>query len=212
MEFIKRLFKLNKKTNNDWTMFSTSESEVNELLVSTGEIVIGKDFLKIKNYPFEPSIAYKQVQLKAEYIKDIDYNSYPPTVRVGDELIFVTREKKDQLEEFVKRNDIKTVERPMIWGWILEPFLDTGFTQETDERLTKLLNNYGLTTDQIKSLRKEVETQMLKYNFDTMIWEWGGFDTLDVLKAMRTKYNKEQYRDFYKRAMEIALLTLKTEK
>ena len=99
----------------------------------------------------------------------------------------------------------------MIWGWILEPFLDTEFTAETDQRLTNLLGSYGLTTDQVKSLRKEVESQMLKYNFDTMLWEWGGFDALDVLKAMRTKYNKTEFKDFYGRVMEIALLTRKSE-
>ena len=192
-------------------MFSTLKSEVNELLVSTGQLTIGEDYLKIENYPFEPSIAYIQANFKTDQINDIDFKSYPPTFRVGNELIFLMSEKKVELEEFAKKNKIKTVERPMIWGWLLEPFLDTEFRPETDERLTKLLNNYGLTTDQIKSLRTEVETQMLKYNFDTMLWEWGGFDTLDVLKAMRTKYNKDEYKDFYKRVMKIALLTKKTD-
>jgi hypothetical protein len=210
MEFIKRLFKTNKRPSDSWTMFSTSKSEVNELLISTGQLIIGDDFLKIENYPFEPSIAYQQTIFKTNQINEIDFKSHPPTFRVGNELIFLTSEKKVELEEFAKKNNIKTVERPMVWGWILEPFLDTEFTPETDERLTKLLNNYGFTIDLIKSLRTEVETQMLKYNFDTMLWEWGGFDASDVLRAMRTKYKKDEYEDFYKRVMEIALLTKKT--
>lgn len=69
-----------------------------------------------------------------------------------------------------------------------------------------------MTADQIKSLRTEVETQMLKYNFDTMLWEWCGFNASDVLRAMRTAYKKEAYEDFYKRVMEIALLTKKAGK
>ena len=190
-------------------MFSTSKSEVRELLVSTGQLTIGDDFLKIENYTFEPSIAYGQTIFKTNQIDDIDFKSYPPTFRVGNELIYLTSEKKVELEEFAKKNNIKTIERPMIWGWILEPFLDTEFTTETDQRLTKLLESYGLTTDQVKSLRTEVETQMLKYNFDTMLWEWGGFDALAVLKAMRTKYKKEEFGDFYRRVMELALLTTK---
>lgn len=192
-------------------MFSTSKSETNELLVSTGQLTIGDDFLEIEGYPFEPSIAYRQTNFKVNQIDDIDLKSYPPTFRVENELIFLASEKKVELEEFAQRNNIKTVERPMIWGWILEPFLDTAFTPETDERLTKLLNDYGLTTVQIKSLRTEVETQMLKYNFDTMLWEWGGFDASDVLKAMRSKYNKDQFDDFYRRVMRIALLTKKID-
>lgn len=192
-------------------MFSTSKSEVKELLVSMGQLTIGDDFLKIENYPFQPSIAYRQTNFKTSQIDDIDFKSYPPTFRIGNELIFLTSEKKAELEEFAKKNNIKTVERPMIWSWILEPFLDTDFTTETDQRLTKLLENYGLTTDQVKSLRAEVESQILKYNFDTMLWEWGGLDASDVLKAMRTKYDKDEYQDFYKRAMKIALLTKKSD-
>ncbi len=212
MKFIKRLFNKSKRPNDSWTMFSTSKSEVHELLVSTGQLTIGEDFLKIENYPFEPSIAYKLNTFKTNQIDDIDFKSYPPTFRVNQELIFLTSEKKVELEEFAKKNNIKSVERPMIWGWILEPFLDTEFTKETDERLTKLLNNYGLTIDQLKSIRTEVETQMLKYNFDTMLWEWVGFNASDVLRAMRTKYKKDEFEDFYKRVMKIALLNKKIDK
>ena len=151
MEFIKRLFKTNKKPSDSWTMFSTSKSELKELLVSTGQLTIGEDFLKIEDYPFEPSVAYRQTIFKADQIDDLDFKSYPPTFRVGEELIFLTREKKDELKNFAKSNNIKTVERPIIWGWILEPFLDTEFTPETDERSTKILEDYGLTIEQIKS-------------------------------------------------------------
>ena len=190
-------------------MFSTSKSEVKELLVSMGQLTIGDDFLKIENYPFEPSIAYGQTIFKANQIDDIDFKSYPPTFRVGNEVVFLTSEKKIEIEDFATKNNIKTVERSRIWDWILEPFLDTEFTNETDQRLTKLLESYGLTKDQVKSLRVEVETQMLKYNFDTMLWELGGFGSSDVLSAMRTKYKKDEYEDFYRRVMEIALLTKK---
>jgi hypothetical protein len=38
-----------------------------------------------------------------------------------------------------------------------------------------------------------------------MLWEWGALGLSDVLRAMRTKYDKEQYREFYKKSMEIAL-------
>jgi hypothetical protein len=192
-------------------MFSTSKSEVKELLVSMGQLTIGDNYLKIENYPFEPSIAFSQTFFKADQISDIDFKSYPPTFRIGNELIFLTAEKKMELDDFAKMNNIKIVERPMIWGWILEPFLDTVFTIETDQRLIKLLENYGLTTNQVTSLREEVEIQMLKYNFDTMLWEWGGLAASDVLKAMRTKYKKVEYEDFYSRVIKIALLTQKTE-
>ena len=211
MEFIKRLFRTNKKPSDSWTMFNTSKTEVKELLVSMGQLTIGDDFLKIENYPFEPSIAFRQTTFSSSTIDDIDFKSYPPTFRIKNEIIFLTAEKKTELEIFATKNNIKTVERPMIWEWILEPFLDTEFTPVTDQRLTNLLGNYGLTVDKVKTLRAEVETQMLKYNFDTMLWEWGGLDASDVLRAMRTKYDKHEFEDFYKRVMTIALLTKNTD-
>lgn len=206
MKFIDRLFKKNRKPDDSWTMFSTSKAEVKELLVPSGEFTIGDNFINIESYPFEPSIAFTQTKFTFDQIQDIDFKSYPPTIRIKDELIFLTANKKVELEEFVKKNNVKTVDRPMIWEWILEPFLDTEFTAETDQRLTSHLENYGLTIDHVKSLRAEVETQMLKYNFDTMLWEWGGLGACDVLRAMRTKYNKKEFAEFYKRVMAIALL------
>ena len=186
--------------------FVTSKSEVNEFFVSIGQLTIADDFLQVVNYPFEPSIAFTQSKFKVAQIDDVDCKSCPPSFRVGSELIFFKAESKDELQNFAKKNNIMIVERPMIWTWILEPFLDTEFSQETDQKLMMLLNKYGLTTDQVMLLRDEVGSQMIKYNFDTMLWEWCGFDASDVLRAMRVKYNKVRFDDFYKRVMEIALL------
>ena len=44
---------------------------------------------------------------------------------------------------------------------------------------------------------------MLKYNFDTMLWEWISLGLPDVLQAMRVKYSDEEFEEFYKRAMTI---------
>ena len=187
-------------------MFSTSQKEISEMLVSSGNIDIHEDSLQLLNYPFRPSSAYNKAIFSKEVIDDIDIESYPPTIKVKNEIIFLNSDKREKLKEFAIKNKLKIVRRPNIWGWILEPFLDTEFTKETDERLTKLLKEYGLNKDYISSLRKEVKTQMFKYNFDTMIWEWGGFGAEDVLKAMRTKYNERDFKEFYHKVMKIALL------
>ena len=212
MNFFKKIFGTSEKPTDSWAMFSTSKKEVNDLLVSIGQLRIESDFLQIDDYPFQPSIAYGQTKIFVDTIDEIDIESYPPTIKVKDELIFLTSEKKDELKAFARRNDLRTVKRPDIWGWILEPFLDTEFTKETDERLTRLLTEYGLTKETVDLIRKEVKTQMLKYNFDTMLWEWGGLGAEDVLKAMRTKYAEEDFTEFYDKVMKIALLTKQTKK
>jgi len=209
MNFFKRIFGTSIKPTDNWTMFSTSKKEVNNMLVSSGQLRIESDYLQIDGYPFQPSIAYKQTKIRKDIIDDVDIEFYPPTIRIKDELIFLTSERRDEIKKFAHRNDLKTVKRQDIWSWILEPFLDTEYTKETDKRLTKLLNDYGLTNELVKSIRKEVKTQMLKYNFDTMLWEWVALGAEDVLKAMRTKYDVKDFKEFYMKVMKVALSTKK---
>lgn len=109
------------------------------------------------------------------------------------------------MSQFASTNAIPTIHRPDIWDWILEPFLDTVFTEETDKRINGFLAEYGLGEQEVRSLRQEVKEQMLKYNFDTMLWDWVSLDLSDVLRAMRTKYDKKQFETFFRKAMNIAL-------
>lgn len=200
----------NKKPNKNEPLVGAQIKELTEMFVSLGEVNIHSDHIEIINYPFEPSIAYRQTKFMSNQIVDIDLKATPPTIKIQDELIFLTAEKKADLEKFAYQNNIKIIERQGIWEWILEPFLDTGFTVETDHRLTKQLEKYGLSDNQVKALRSEVEMQMFKYNFDTMLWEWASLGASDVLMAMRTKYDEEKFNDFYRRVMKIALLSRKS--
>jgi hypothetical protein len=110
------------------------------------------------------------------------------------------------LLHFATVNHVPIVERADIWDWLLEPFLDTEYSEETHQKLNILLAKYGLTEDKVTEIRLEVKTQMLKYNFDTMLWDWTHLGAYDALSAMRTKYNHDQFADFYHRVMDIALL------
>ncbi len=38
---------------------------------------------------------------------------------------------------------------------------------------------------------------MSKFNFKTMLWEWGDLGLNDVLAAMCVKYDKKEFEDFY---------------
>jgi hypothetical protein len=200
---------MNKPQNteaNTWTMFTTSNEEIHEMLVDRGEVTIECGSINVSNYPFKPSIITRQPKILAKDVLNIDITAAPPTIRIGDELIFISRNKKEQLWEFASLNQIRIVKRPDIWDWLLEPFLDTEYTDQTHQRLNALLVTYGLTEDRVAAIRQEVKTQMLKYNFDTMLWNWVHLGAVDVLCAMRPKYNTEQYEDFYQRVMDIALL------
>ncbi|MGH1519831.1 DUF7079 family protein [Chryseobacterium sp. JK1] len=211
MKFLRRFLKQFDISNNSKVTFDNPRPDQQKLFIPLGQLTLFDDFLKIENYPFKPSIAYKQNIFKSAEMDDIDFRSYPPNFRIENELIFLPKSQNNEIELFAKRNTIKTVQRPPIWSWLLEPFLDTEYTQGTDQKLMENLSEYGLSVDQISLLRAEVESQMLQYNFDTMLWEWVSFDTSDVLRAMRPKYKKNEFESFYKRVMKVALLTKQTD-
>jgi hypothetical protein len=216
INFIKRLL-YKKKTkpskiftfstsSEEWTMFSTSKKEIDEFLIQRGEITINEDNIKFENYIFEPSIVSQKNTIVANEIVDIAINSRPITIRIKDELIFIGCDKINEIEIFANNNGIKFVNRNWLINWVLEPFLDTEYTDETHLKLNELFSNYELSAEYVNELRAEVEIQMLKYNFDTTIWEWCSLGIEDVLRAMRTKYSKEEFNEFYWRIMKIALL------
>jgi outer membrane protein assembly factor BamA len=56
------------------------------------------------------------------------------------------------------------------WSWLLEPYLDTEYTAEDDEKITNLLIENGFPKQEISKIRNEIEEQMYKYN--SILWEW----------------------------------------
>ncbi|WP_298312307.1 hypothetical protein [uncultured Aquimarina sp.] len=168
-----------------------------------GDSEIHESTIFISNYPFEPSIAYPEKLIKATKIDTICVDFGTLKIKIKDDIIFVSAEKKDQLKMFAERNNIPLIPYSWNWDWILEPYLDTEFTEENNKRITARLLENGFSKTEIDIIRKEVGKQMYKYNFDTMLWDWCSLSLFDVLSAMRAKYTKEKFREFYKRAIEI---------
>ena len=177
--------------------------KTHNMLCGIGESEIYENEIRISKYPFKPSNVYPNTRIKANQIDAICWDSYPPAIKIGDEYIFISREHSENLRKFSEINKVKTFKAIWTWQWLLEPYLDTEYAKETDKRLNDLLNKNGISNEEIKSIRNEVKDQMMKYNFDTMLWEWGGLGLEDVLAAMRAKYDKVKFEDFFKRAMEI---------
>lgn len=181
-------------------------SKIEELLIPLGEVEIGEDFIVLHNYPFVPSSAFPTRRFEAEEIRDLSLLSAPPNMRVGNELLMLTAENGEELRAFAQRNKLPVVNRAQIWEAILEPFLDTEFTPEHVRKTHQYFEKYGLGVSEVKALRAEVASQMITYNFDTMLWEWVNLDLSDVLRAMRVKYNPAEFEAFYQKAMKLALL------
>jgi hypothetical protein len=185
--------------------FGSSDQEIKQFLGNIGTVEIEARTIKFINYIFKPSVACGRGVIEAQEIVDIDFKSSPITLRVEDELLFIPKNQEHELRAFSKRNNLKTVSRLQIWSWLLEPFLDTELTDDHSNRLIGLLAQHGISQEDANKIRTEVGEQMLKYNFDTMLWEWMDLGLYDVLRAMRVKYTESQFTLFYERVMRIAL-------
>lgn len=201
----KRTFMTSKFNENKGAFFGSTEKELKQFFVHLGQVIFDADSLTFKNYPFDNSVVSVNSRITSKDILNVCIKSAPPTIRVDNELLFISAEHKNDLEVFANRNKIELSDRVELWDWILEPFLDTEFTDEQKERLYGLLEKYQLSRQTVDQLRETVKEQMMKYNFDTMLWEWGMFGALDVLQAMRPKLNPTDFDSFYKQVMEIAL-------
>ena len=204
MKFFKAIFKKTRQVRKG-DFFNSSHYELDNLLCGTGTSEILKSEINIIDYPFKPSQVYPNRLIQASEIDALSFDSYPPLINIQNEVIFISREHSNSLELFMERNNINSFKPSRTWSWILEPYLDTEYTSENHKRIIKLLSTKKIHEAELDKIRNEIKNQMLKYNFDTMLWEWGDLGVSDVLAAMRVKYNDIEFRDFFKRAMEIQL-------
>ncbi len=184
-------------------LFGSNRKELKLFAIGLGKSSFTSNDIIFKNYPFRPSIAFKNKKIHFSEIDACHLDEFPPTLKVGKELIFISKVKENELKNFAINNHIKIEKRPSNWNWITEPFLDTEFTDDDQQKTLDILSSNGITKREVIELRSEIEKQMYKYNFDTMLWEWCNLGLLDVLFAMNAKYNEHDFEQFYWMAMEI---------
>lgn len=170
-----------------------------------GQSSIREDRIIIDHYPFKPSTAYLNKDIFPAEIESVCWESFPPMIRIKDDLIFIDRENKDSLQAFAQAHQLPSFKPSHNWEFLLEPFLDTVYTEKTDLRLGAMLMKNGIDQSEIDHLRKEVGPAMHSYNFDSMLWEWVSLGLPDVLFAMKAKLSKQDFEIFYWKAMHIEL-------
>lgn len=200
MKFLNSLRKNKIKVGSS---YGSTQFEIENFLCGIGESEINEKSIRIWNYPFEPASVYPEREIRFDVIDEIHKDQYPPTLKLNQELIFITRESLNQLTEFAYRNQIKLSKRVSNWNWITEPFLDMEASDKRKDQTAKILKENGISEKELLELREEIGHQMYKYNFDTMLWDWCNLGLADVLSAMRLKLDSKEFEDFYWRAMEI---------
>lgn len=168
-----------------------------------GNVEILENAIRITKYPFEPSTVYPEKLIRVEEIDEMHPDTFPPTIRLKNELIFISGEKLDALKSFAAVHALKMTTRASNWGYITEPFLDSEFDEMQQKASMELLPKNGIAPEETAKLRAAIGDQMYKYNFDTMLWEWVNLGLYDVLLAMRPALDKNAFHTFYWQAMEI---------
>lgn len=162
------------------------------------------DILEFRSYDFAPASVCGTPRVMAGSINDFDRTTFPPSIRVGRELLFLPHPQDPGLATFVERNKIPEASRADVWALLLEPFLDTEFSPDEQARTRRLLAAAGIPPSEIEEIRGRVGDAMLRYN--SLLWEWIHLGLYDLLTAMRPgPLGAGSYEALYWWAMEIAL-------
>lgn len=192
--------------------------------------IIDSSGITFVDYPFYPATVFPAATIGWEQVDDIDLLAPPPTVRVGGELLMVSAVHRDKLAGYAGRHRIPVATRhDLVWGDILEPFLDTEFDEAAQQRTMSRLAAAGIGPEQVAELRDRFGPAMWLYNFATPArWEWAHLGLFDLLAAthpecsypdndwtwlLRARFgmppgpfcDHEYYRTLYWEAMRIAL-------
>lgn len=205
MNFFQKLFDhpLMKGTHP----FGSTEMEIRQFFPVWHPVLIEGHYLVYQDYPFEPSVAFQEKYISISSIQNIDLQHGPPTLLVKNELIGFPADQKEELNLIASAYNIPIVSRPHIWSFILEPFLDQEFTESENQNTFQYLLNFGISRAEVDAWRHLVGKQMMKYNFDTMLWDWTDLNIFDMLAAMLPKYDRTQFKMLYEVAMDISLLS-----
>ena len=183
--------------------------DLQELFALDREEIICQDRIEFKNYPFHHSKAYIDKVIHAHEITEINTFASPPVIKVADELIFVSANKKEALNQFAKQHDIPVIKRYNLWNLILAPFLDIQLDEERHHDIFTRLKEYGVDENIVVEIRNQVADQMMRYNYDAFLWEKNYFCLMDVLLAMRNSCSNDDFQKFYWKSTQIGMLAYK---
>jgi hypothetical protein len=176
------------------------------------DVEFREDGVAFRAYPFAPASVYPGGVVSYGAIREVLPAMWPPEIRThSGEALFVSATHKDRLLAAAARHALPIVARVDVWALILEPFLDTEFSQQSQQRTREILQENGVSPELCEALRQEFGPAMYHYNFATMLWEWVHLGLYDLFSAVRSDPRNllpwrqdKSFATFYWEAMEIA--------
>ena len=159
-------------------------------------VVFSDDGIVFADYPYAGATVQSAPRVPYAAIEEIVLDAAPPEVRTRREVLFVPATQREEL----RREGLKIVRCVDVWSLILEPFLDTQFSEAEQERTLQVLESNGVSRAECAAWRSEVGERMLAYN--SILWDWVHLGQCDLLEA--TLLAGQLTAEFYWRTMEIA--------
>ncbi len=146
--------------------------------------------IQFKDYPVTPASIFPDGLILWSEVKEADPdNSWPPELRLhSGEILFISAENKKAFSVACLRYKIPIVQRQDVWGYLLEPFLDTEFSDADQLRTLEQLQELNFTESEIKQIRKRVGKRMFAFNFH--LWEWVHLGLMDLFSAYGLTSNR----------------------
>ena len=121
-------------------------------------------------------------------VQEVRLNTFPPTALVnGNELIFLTGLKKEDVRSAAEQHGVNTREPLDIWELIGEEFLDTEFETDHQEHTLRLLAEAGVPTEEVRAIRKKLRWSMLLWAYASLEWIYcGHYDVLANRSPVRS--------------------------
>lgn len=120
-------------------------------------------------------------KIDPKQIREVVYG-WPPMVWMNDGLVHCVKNSNLLIRTFCEVNNIPMTERFDAWSSLSDPFLDTEFSEEANQRTNQNLRDSGFTDKEITSIRDKIEKPMLYLTAVT--WEWTHYGLDDVRKAL----------------------------
>ena len=170
--------------------------------------------IRFDGYPFPPASVFPSGLVRWQEIEEADAGAAPPEIRLrSGEILFVSAERREELQKPCHAAGIPEVKRVDIWDLILEPFLDTQLRWAHKRATLRTLSECGIPRARVWRIRCRVRRRMLMYN--AVVWEWVHLGLCDLLEATmgtpfpswlpaRLRLGKPASRRFYWWAMDIA--------
>jgi len=180
-----------------WTNWIEQRNQ--KKITSSNCVIKAEGFYFPKGYYFKKGCLKNRSLLPFTEIKEIRINTFPiAAITHQREVIFLPGLQQEEVEKLGFEKKLRLVEPVDIWSLICDEFLDTEFSEEEKERCRKLLEEQGISPEELVQIRKKIKTKMLLLT--AVSCEWMYYGQYDVLLELRPLTEKK-----YWWTMDIAL-------